>query len=69
MERQNQEVLLFGKAENLKKITLDRKEIKFRFEWNFVIGFDRDDTNSHILIVEMKGATSIKKNYLTEKRL
>jgi murein DD-endopeptidase MepM/ murein hydrolase activator NlpD len=53
--------LLFGKAENLKKITLDRKEINFDSNGIFVIGFDRDDTNSHILIVEMKGATSLKK--------
>ncbi|MCW8850412.1 MAG: M23 family metallopeptidase [Melioribacteraceae bacterium] len=59
--------LLFGKAENLKKITLDRKEITFDPNGIFVIGFDRDDTNSHTLIVEMEGITSLKKIILPKR--
>ena len=59
--------LLFGKAENLKKITLDSKEIKFDTNGIFVLGFDRDDTNSHTLIVEMKSTTSIKKINLSKR--
>lgn len=53
--------LLFGKAENLKKITLDKNEVKFDPNGFFVIGFDRDDTNSHVLVIEMNGVTSVRK--------
>ena len=59
--------LLFGKAENLKNITMDSKEITFDPNGIFVIGFDRDDTNSHTLIVEMKGVTSVRKIILPKR--
>jgi len=48
-------------AENPKKIMLDDKVIIFGVEGNFVFGFDRDDTDSHILVVEMEGSTYLKK--------
>ena len=53
--------LLFGKAENLKKITFDSAEIRFDEDGYFVIGFDRDDSLLHQLIIEMEGKTVIKK--------
>lgn len=59
--------LLFGKGENIKTIRLDGSNINFDKSGNFVIGFDRDDTNSHILIVEMNESTYIKKIILPKR--
>lgn len=52
--------LIFGVGENIKKIIYDEKPIDF-YKDIFVIGFDRNDTLKHTLIVEMKGKTYIKK--------
>lgn len=53
--------LVFGVAENPKKIMLDDKQIDFGKDGSFVIGFDRDDTSSYLLIVEMEGKTFLSK--------
>ena len=47
--------LIFGKAEKVKNIMLDSNKIMFDELGNFVIGFDRDDTTNHLLLVEFEG--------------
>ena len=59
--------LLFGKGENVKNIRFDGSDISFDKSGDFVIGFDRDDTNSHILIVEMDESTYVKKIILSRR--
>lgn len=59
--------LIFGKAEKVKKITLDGEPILFDSLGNFVVGFDRDDTTNHLLIVELEGK-SLLKNLIPVKR-
>ena len=59
--------ILFGKGENIKNIRLDGADISFDKSGDFVIGFDRDDTNSHILIVELNESTYIKKIILPKR--
>ena len=34
---------------------------------NFVIGFDRDDTTNHLLLVEMEGKSILKKIILPKR--
>ncbi len=53
--------LVFGKAENIKKITFDSTNVDFDDSGNFVFGIDRDDTTSHILTVQLKDRTYLKK--------
>lgn len=53
--------LIFGKGENIKQIKLDSINVDFDSSGYFVIGFDRDDTTSHVLIAELQGKTFIKK--------
>ncbi|MDX1701382.1 MAG: M23 family metallopeptidase [Melioribacteraceae bacterium] len=59
--------LLFGKANPVKSITMDDNPIAFTEEGEFVIGFDRDDTSSHLLIVETEGKTFIKEIILPNR--
>jgi murein DD-endopeptidase MepM/ murein hydrolase activator NlpD len=59
--------VLFGSSENLKKVTLDSTQISFD-ENLFVIGFDRDDTLSHLLIVETEGKTFLNKIHLSKRK-
>jgi murein DD-endopeptidase MepM/ murein hydrolase activator NlpD len=59
--------LIFGKTENVKHIKLDDTQIMFDSLGNFVIGFDRDDTTNHLLLVELEGK-SILKNLIPVKR-
>ena len=59
--------LIFGKAEKLKSVKLDNSPIMFDSLGNFVIGFDRDDTTNHLLLVELEGK-SILKNLIPAKR-
>ncbi len=59
--------LIFGNAENVKNIKLDGTPIMFDSLGNFVIGFDRDDTTNHLLLVELAGK-SILKNLILPKR-
>jgi len=58
--------LIWGKADNIKEILLDSINIDFDSEGNFVLGFDRNDTSSYLLIVKMENNTFLKK--LTPKR-
>lgn len=53
--------LLFGNAENIKQIKLDSINIGFDNDGTFVLGFDRDDTTTHLLIVELDDKTFLKK--------
>jgi len=53
--------LIFGKAENVKSITLDSNKILFDKKGNFVIGFDRDDTFEHLLVIKFDNKSIIKK--------
>lgn len=53
--------LLFGVAENPKKILMNNKPIDFTSDGLFVIGFDRDDTNSYLISVEMEDRTFLKR--------
>lgn len=59
--------LLFGKVENPKSILLDNQPVLFDSDGNFIIGFDRDDTSSHLLIIKTKEKT-ILKNIILPKR-
>ena len=52
--------LIFGNAENVKNIKLDDTPIMFDSLGNFVIGFDRDDTTNHLLLVELAGKSILK---------
>ena len=52
--------LIFGFAENPKQIKLNNSSIDFSEDGYFVIGFDRDDTSSYILVVEMEGSSLVK---------
>jgi len=60
--------LLFGKAENIKSIRLDNKSIIFDVKGNFVLGFDRDDSLNHFLIVELESKTILKKLILAPRK-
>lgn len=53
--------LLFGVAENPKRILLNDKPINFTSDGVFLLGFDRDDTSSYLLSVEMSSRTYLKK--------
>jgi hypothetical protein len=53
--------LIFGKAEKLKSVKLDNSPIMFDSLGNFVIGFDRDDTTSQLLLIELEGKSILKK--------
>lgn len=59
--------LIFGKAEKAKNIMLDSLQIMFDNSGNFVIGFDRDDTTEHILLVELEGKSILKKFILPKR--
>lgn len=58
--------LVFGTADNLISITLDNKDIPFDESGKFVLGFDRDDKEEHLLIVKTKEKTILKK-FVPEK--
>jgi len=60
--------LIFGMAENIKSILLDGKPIMFDDSGRFVLGFDRDDTTTHLLIVEMDEKTVLKKLVLPRRK-
>lgn len=53
--------LMFGKGESIKEILFDSAKIDFDSSGSFVIGFDRDDTLNHLLIVKMSERTYLKK--------
>lgn len=59
--------LIFGKAEKVKNIMLDSLQIMFDNSGNFVVGFDRDDTTEHILLVEVEGKSILKKFILPKR--
>jgi murein DD-endopeptidase MepM/ murein hydrolase activator NlpD len=59
--------LLFGKAESIKSIKMDDQIIPFSKEGEFVVGFDRDDTSSYLLVVETEGKTFLKKIMLPKR--
>lgn len=52
--------LLFGKAQNIKQIKLDSTYIDFDSDGNFLIGFDRNDTTSHLLVVQLNEKSFVK---------
>ena len=60
--------LLFGKGEAIKSIELDGENINFDNKGNFVIGFDRDDSLSHLLIIELEGKTILKNLVLKPRK-
>ena len=59
--------LLFGTAENLKQVKFDGEPVAFDKEGYFVVGFDRDDTLSHVLVVETEENSVIKKINLKKR--
>jgi murein DD-endopeptidase MepM/ murein hydrolase activator NlpD len=59
--------IVFGKAEDIKSIQLDEKEISFENS-NFVFGFDRDAKGKHFLVVQLIDRTVIKKIILPERK-
>lgn len=60
--------LIFGCAEEIKNITMDGDTVSFDSQGNFVIGFDRDDTANHILVVELNSKTIVKKLILGKRK-
>lgn len=60
--------LLFGRAENIKSIKIDEEDVGFDQDGNFVIGFDRDDSVNHLLIIELEGKTVLKNLRLTPRQ-
>lgn len=60
--------LLFGKADRAKSIIMDDNYIPFTEEGKFVVGFDRDDTSSHLLIVKTEGKTFLKEIVLPNRK-
>jgi len=59
--------LLFGFAENAKQIILDTTLIAVDKNGYFVIGFDRDDSLEHILLVKFEGLSYLKKLKLPKR--
>jgi murein DD-endopeptidase MepM/ murein hydrolase activator NlpD len=59
--------LVFGKAENPKSILLDGSPIIFDNLGNFVLGFDRNDTITHLLVIELENKSVIKKLILAKR--
>lgn len=59
--------LVFARAENPKNILLDGNPIMFDSLGNFVLGFDRNDSTEHLLLVEMEGKSLIKKLILPKR--
>jgi murein DD-endopeptidase MepM/ murein hydrolase activator NlpD len=59
--------LLFGIADNPKEILLNGEPIQFGEKGEFVIGFDRDDTSTYLLTVEMESGSYLKKIKLPER--
>ncbi|MCB9209518.1 MAG: M23 family metallopeptidase [Ignavibacteriales bacterium] len=53
--------LIFGKADNVKEIMLDSLNIDFDKKGNFVFGFDRDDTSTHLLQIKLENKTIVRK--------
>ena len=59
--------IIFGSAENPKSILLDGSPLMYDNLGNFAVGFDRDDTLAHTLIVKMSKKTVIKKLVLPKR--
>jgi murein DD-endopeptidase MepM/ murein hydrolase activator NlpD len=59
--------LVFGKAENPKSILLDGSPVVYDNLGNFVLGFDRNDTTTHLLVIELEDKSVIKKLVLSKR--
>lgn len=60
--------LVFGNAENVKDVWLDKEKIQIDGSGNFVFGFDRDDKGSYLLKIKFtNGRVYLKKINLPER--
>ncbi|MCK9279540.1 MAG: M23 family metallopeptidase [Melioribacteraceae bacterium] len=60
--------IMIGKADNIKSVTLDNKNIVFDEAGYFVFGFDRDAKGTHTLKVNFNKGKAFTKKIVLEKR-
>lgn len=60
--------IMIGKADNIKSVTLDNKNIAFDNSGTFVFGFDRDAKGIHTLKVKFNKGKEFTKKLVLEKR-
>ncbi len=60
--------IMIGKADNIRSVTLDKKNIVFDSSGTFIFGFDRDAKGTHTLKVKFNSGKEFTKKLILEKR-
>jgi len=60
--------VIIGKADNLKSVTLNKKNVMFDDNGFFIFGFDRDAKGTHVLKIRFTKGKTFTKKFLLPKR-